>query len=201
MHLNISAAECQPFHLGFNMLTHWDRVTHIWVGNLTILGSDNGLSPGRRQAIIWTNAEILLIGPLGTNFSEILIEIQTFSLKKICLEILSAKCCSFRLGLNVLTWIFCAYLHIDNPRDVRVIVEVVFARDTGCIPGNFIWCGSPQSESLICSSQILTEHWAIFITRGTHHQHKRETTRKSHINSIVCIICLCKNGYADESIK
>ena len=41
---------------------------HICVGNLTIIGSDNGLSPGRRQAIIWTNAGILLIGPLGTNF-------------------------------------------------------------------------------------------------------------------------------------
>ena len=34
---------------------------------------------GRRQAIIWTNAGILLIGPLGTNFSEILIEIHIFS--------------------------------------------------------------------------------------------------------------------------
>ena len=57
--------------LSLNMLTHWGRVTHICVGNLTIIGSDNGLSPGRRQAIIWTNAGILLIGPLGTNFSEI----------------------------------------------------------------------------------------------------------------------------------
>ena len=53
------------------MLTHWGRVTHICVSKLTIIGSDNGLSPGRRQAIIWTNAGILLIGPLGTNFSEI----------------------------------------------------------------------------------------------------------------------------------
>ena len=52
-------------------LTHWGRVTHICVGKLTIIGSDNGLSPERRQAIIWTNAEILLIGPLGTNFSDI----------------------------------------------------------------------------------------------------------------------------------
>ena len=84
-------------------LTHWGRVTHICVGKLTIIGSDNGLSPERRQAIIWTNAGILLIGPLGTNFSEILIEIQTFSLKKIRLKMSSAKCCSFRLGLNVLT--------------------------------------------------------------------------------------------------
>ena len=56
-------------------LTHWCRVTYICVGKLTIIGSDNGLSPGRRQAIFWTNAGILLIGPLGTNFSEILIGI------------------------------------------------------------------------------------------------------------------------------
>ena len=56
-------------------LTHWGRVTHICVNKLTIIGSDNSLSPGRRQAIIWTNARILLIGPLGTNISEILIKI------------------------------------------------------------------------------------------------------------------------------
>ena len=53
------------------LLTHWGLVTHICVGKLTIIGSDYGLSPGRRQAIIWTNDGILLIGPLGTNFSEI----------------------------------------------------------------------------------------------------------------------------------
>ena len=39
---------------------HWGRVTHICVGKLTVIDSDNGLSPGRRQAIIWTNAVILL---------------------------------------------------------------------------------------------------------------------------------------------
>ena len=61
-----------------NCLTHWGRVTHICVVKLTIIGSDNGLSPGRRQAIIWTNAGILLIGPIETNFIEILIGIQTF---------------------------------------------------------------------------------------------------------------------------
>ena len=57
----------------YNLLTQWGRVTHICVGNLTIIGPDNGLLPGRRQAIFWTNAGILLIGPLGTNFSEIFI--------------------------------------------------------------------------------------------------------------------------------
>ena len=76
-------ANILELNYSFIWLTHWGRVTHIWVGKLTIIGSDNGLSPGRRQAIIWTNAGILLIGHLGTNFSEILIEINTFSFKKI----------------------------------------------------------------------------------------------------------------------
>ena len=61
---------CPNFKIG---LTYWGRMTHICVGNLNIIGSDNGLSPGRRQAIIWTNAEMLSIEPFGTNFSEILI--------------------------------------------------------------------------------------------------------------------------------
>ena len=75
---------------------HWGWVTHICDGNLIIIGSDNGLSPDRRRAIIWTNAGILLIGPLGTNFVEILIEIHKFSLKKRNLKMSSAKwrpCC------------------------------------------------------------------------------------------------------------
>ena len=40
-------------------LTHWVLVTHIRIGKLTINGFDNGLSPERRQAIIWTSAGIL----------------------------------------------------------------------------------------------------------------------------------------------
>ena len=76
---------------------------HKWISKLTIIGSDNGLSPGRRQAIIWTNAGILLIGPLGTNFSEILIKIYASSFKKMHLKMLSAKCLPFCLGLNMLT--------------------------------------------------------------------------------------------------
>ena len=88
-------------YLSMAGLTHWGRVTHICVGNLTIIGSDNGLSPGRRQAIIWTNAWILLIGPSATNFSEILIEILTFSFKKMRLKVSSGKWGPFCLGLNV----------------------------------------------------------------------------------------------------
>ena len=64
---------CKKWDISFShRLTHWGRVTHIGGGEQTIIGSDNGLSPGRRQAIIWTNAGILSIGPLGTNFNETL---------------------------------------------------------------------------------------------------------------------------------
>ena len=83
-------------------LTHWGRVTHICASELTIIGSDNGLSPGRRQANIWTNAGILLIRTLGTNLSEILSEIRAFSFKKMHLKMTSAKWRPFCLGLNVL---------------------------------------------------------------------------------------------------
>ena len=83
-------------------LTHWGQVTHICVSKLTIIGSDNGLSPDWRQAIIWTNAGISLFGPLGTNFSEILIEIHAFSFKEMHLKMLSGKWRPFCLGLNVL---------------------------------------------------------------------------------------------------
>ena len=75
-------------------------MTHICVGNLTIIGADNGLWPGRRQAITWTNAWILLISPSGTNFSEIVIEILTFSFQKMRLKVSSAKWRPFCLNLN-----------------------------------------------------------------------------------------------------
>ena len=72
------------------------------MSKLAIIGSDNGLPPGRRQAIIWTNPGILLIRPLGIKFNEILIEIQTFSFKKMHLKMLSGKWRPFCLSLNVL---------------------------------------------------------------------------------------------------
>ena len=71
--------------------------------NLAIICWDNGLSPGRRQAIIWTNAGKLLIGPFGTNVSEILIESHTFSFNEIHFKISSGKWRPFVLGLNVLS--------------------------------------------------------------------------------------------------
>ena len=64
--------------------------------------SDNDLPPGRHQAIIWTNAGILLIRTLGTNLSEILTEIHTFSFKKMHLKMSCGKWRPLCLGLNML---------------------------------------------------------------------------------------------------
>ena len=90
----------------FGGLTHyWDRETHICIGEHAKIGSDNGLSPKRRQAVIWTNAGILLIEPLGTNFKEILSEIHTFSFKKMNFKMSSGKWRPFCLGLSVLMFI------------------------------------------------------------------------------------------------
>ena len=57
-------------------------------GSPQCIGSDNGLSPDRRPVIIWTNAGIMLIRILGTNFNEIVSEIQIFFSRKCIL-----KCC------------------------------------------------------------------------------------------------------------
>ena len=78
-------------------------MTHICVVKLTIIGSDDGLSPGRRQTIIWTNAGILVIRTLGTKLCEFLSEIHAFSFKKMHLKMSSATVWwQFCFGLNVL---------------------------------------------------------------------------------------------------
>ena len=96
----------------------------ICASKLPTIGSDNGLSPGRRQAIILTNAGILLNGPLWTNFSEILIEISTFSFKKMRLKVSSAKwrpCCP---ALNVLKAKL--YLHKTSVTLDNQITSVIY---------------------------------------------------------------------------
>ena len=102
-HYYIEIWEKSYIQIKYYWLTYWGRATHICISKLTIIASDNGLSPGRRQAIIWNNVGILSIGLIGTNCSEILIKILTFSFKKMHLKVLSAKWRPFCLGLNVLT--------------------------------------------------------------------------------------------------
>ena len=78
-------------------------MTHICDRELTFPDSDNGLSPGRQQAIIWTNDGIFLIRALGTNLSEISSEIDAFSFKEMHLNMSSAKSRLFGFVLNMLT--------------------------------------------------------------------------------------------------
>ena len=114
-------------------------MTHICVNNITIIGSDNGLSPDRRQAIIWTIAGLLLIGPLGTNFSEILIKILTFSFRKMRLKVSSAKQRPFCLGLNVL--INPSVSDRDYPLNqyLRILGQRLFCDSDGGYYATMIW--------------------------------------------------------------
>ena len=159
--------------LGGDVLTHWGRVTHICVSKLAIIGSDNGLSPDRRQAIIWTNAGILLIGPLGTNFSEILIEIQTFSFKKMHLKMSSVKRRPFCLGLNVLSQVTPSHLTIHYPSilstGTRYSNEL---RDLTTWQGCTVLTGHPDRSSVMAVrwyAPLFTARstWTWFVTGKT----------------------------------
>ena len=90
------------FILASSNLNHWGLVKNICINNLNTIGSDNGLSPSRRQANIWTNAWILLISPSRTNSIWMLIVIHKFSFKKMHLKMSSAKWLPFCLSLNML---------------------------------------------------------------------------------------------------
>ena len=133
-------------------------MTHICVCNLTIIGSGNGLLPGRRQAIIWTNAGLLLIGPLGTNFSEILIVILTFSFKKMHLKVSSAKRRPFCLGLNVLknwTWecksLIVPLRFLVAPATVLGYIDKVTHWQETLTPGNAT--GNGKMCSTLCTNR------------------------------------------------
>ena len=122
-------------------------MTHICVGKLTIIGSDNGLSPGRRQAIIRTNAGILLIGTLGTNLSEILSEILTFSFKKMHLKMSSGRWCPICLGLNVLNGIFHLVCHTFG-RNIMLLVSLAH------------FLSLPGSKLILCSPNHGPDYWS-----------------------------------------
>ena len=129
---------------------------HICISKLTIIGSDNGLSPGRRQAIIWTNAGKLSIRPLGTNCSEILIGIKTFSFKKMYLQMSFAKWRPFYLSLNVL-------MDHVNILATDSISQQIMAQHTMCIFDG-IYC--------MCSDSSIKPHYMGGGTyRTIHHYH------------------------------
>ena len=147
-------------------------MTNICVSKLATIGSDHGLSPGRRQAIIWTNAGILLIGPLGTHFGGILIEIHTFSLKKMRLERSSAK---RHIVRNVLIWwyiylllfgLYFLFLAPSNDYPTNTTMTISNHRPLDCWFNNlFILTTmehqSPQLVALCEGGPLVTDrfHW------------------------------------------
>ena len=174
-----------------SVLTHWGRVTHKCVSKLTIIVSNNGLSLGRRQAIIWNNVGILLIGPLGINFSEILIEIYTFSFKKMHLKMSSGKWRPFCLGLNVLkpnrSICPCVLSHtcsscilcIDNSQPRVSFNKICKAfnfnkpwREYGCIatcPGGIVRKSQVIILNIYLINHRLLIHWAHISIPWTHY--------------------------------
>ena len=94
---------CMVVHVRNTVLTHWGRLTHICFDKIITIGSDNGLSPSWTAPSHYLNqCWYILIGPLGINFSEIVLGIQTFPFTKIHLKVSSAKWRPFCLGLSVL---------------------------------------------------------------------------------------------------
>ena len=91
--------------------------THKYISELTIIGSDNGLLPFRRQVIIWPKAGIFWIGPLETKLNVISIEIHAFSsFRKMRLKLSSVKWWPFCIGLSVLTTRSCILVQFStNP--------------------------------------------------------------------------------------
>ena len=101
-------------------------MTYFYLNDLTIIVSDNGLSLSQLQAIIWTNAGILSIQTLRTNFGELSSEIHTFSFTKKHFKMLSAKWCQFCLGLNVLKVILPNIEYIYVGKAARYKIGCVF---------------------------------------------------------------------------
>ena len=136
-------------------------MTHICVSKLTIIGSDNGLSPGRRQAIIWTNVGILLIRTLGTNFSEILGEIHSFSISKMHLKMTSAKWRLFGLGLNELRGYFNSHV------STYCTANMAFFREGAYLNGPILKSG--LHNILITASHFSWTcgiYWTLAVTTG-----------------------------------
>ena len=93
-----ATAPTHPPHKSLNSSPLYSSINRV------IIGSGNGLSPGRRQAITWTNAGLLSIRPLGTNFSEIQIKVHNFSFIIMHLKLSSVKWQPFCAFCLLIAW-------------------------------------------------------------------------------------------------
>ena len=211
------------FHLG-----HCDRVTHICISKLTIIGSDNSMSPGRRQTIIWTEAWMLLIWPLETNFGEIWLEIHTFSFKKMNVNMSSAKWRPFCLDLNVIKpHAPCVNLNCVTAKATIVLVILVSDCQWHWI-NKLLWVHSINYNDVIISvmaSQITSltivcstvysgayqrkyqNHSSLAFVRGIHRwpvnsPHKGPVTRQMFpFDDVIIVRCHCTPLASRSSVR
>ena len=170
---------CGFMNICYWVLTHWGGVTHICVSKLNIIGSDNGFSPVRCQAIIWTNVGILLIWPFGTNFNETLIEIHTFSFKKMHLKRPSAKWRPFCLCLSVLTVLYIykartgSSLNLQMPNGARTLEDTADYKVNSFRPGqNGHHFTHDILKHIFFRELWLKFHWILFLgVQLAIHQH------------------------------
>ena len=151
------------------LLTHWGQVTQICVSKLTTIGSDNGLSPGRRQAVIWTNAGILLSRPLETNFSDFFASILQPRLLTRLSKVWVPKClgdlCTTVLNMLKISWRPwrpLVGLNVICPTSERLLqpfallctsngdlVSFLFVRGRHAVPYEY-WSTLTRLEGLVC---------------------------------------------------
>ena len=182
-----------------NHSTQWGRMTHVCVGNLTTIGSDNGLSPGRRQAITWANVGILLIGPIGTNFNKMLFEIHTFSFKKIHLKLSSGKWQPFCLGLNMLRL-------VSKPSSEKIYSFAL------CTKAFVLLLRSPYSDDMmqiwwVVSREIrISRQWAatiglLALQYGSYciayYVNANTMRRRLHLTTWITIVCIILESHKD----
>ena len=147
--------------------------------NRISIGLDNGLSPVRRQAVIWTNSGLLSIGRLRTNFSEIWIGILPFSFWKIHLKMSSAK------------MPFCP---VGDELTNRINVVTSSSR-------RLFWCFLFSRPVLKYDDVIKRKHFPRYWTlvRGIH----RSAVNSPHKDQwrgalIVSLICAWMNGWVNN---
>ena len=135
-------------------LTHWGRLPHICIGNLTIIDSDNGLSPGRRQAIIWTNAGILLFWILRNKFQwnlnshifiqenafeSVVCEMVTILYRPQCVKTVVHGCINKNISSRLFSWPWVVHYvpilslilsYMFNSFDVLTVCSVLWIRSS-----------------------------------------------------------------------
>ena len=143
------------------------RVTYIWVNKLTIIGTDNGLSPGRHHVIIWCNAGILLIGPLVKKFNEILIETHTFLSKKVHLK-MSGKWWPFCLSLNVSSgsrwWYVSELMRMECHEDLSHITGIMHSEPL------LKWLHHHKGQKFRVLIFLLRDYTSKWIVQKSHHR-------------------------------